>query len=226
VITSAEGTIGFLHTADEHVALFGELVEDLAPRARALHRVCPRLLAEARAHGIDEALRDGLLGELRLLIPRTDAVVCTCSTLGAVAERLGARLSTPVLRVDRPMAEKVASHGGSVAVVASLESTLQPTCELLEECGVTDLRPAPCLEAWELLEAGDCAGYTARLACHVRELADEVDVVVLAQASMIGVEALVEDIDAMVCSSPRLAVAAVAGLMSRPRKPPVAGWRM
>lgn len=55
-------------------------------------------------------------------------------------------------------------------------------------------------------EAGDHAGYLDRVARHVRGLADDVDVVVLAQASMAPAANLVGDLSIPVRSSPRLAV--------------------
>jgi hypothetical protein len=65
---------------------------------------------------------------------------------------------------------------------------------------------APCLEAWAEFEAGDLDGYHASIARHVRGLAADFDVVVLAQASMAPVAALLHDLAIPVLTSPRLAV--------------------
>jgi hypothetical protein len=143
--------------------------------------------------------------------------LCTCSTLGAAAERLAQEIKTPVVRIDRPMAESAVAHGGRVALVVAIDATLAPTRQLFEECaahagsGVT-LVDAPCLDAWERFEAGDHAGYLGRVARHVRGLADDVDVVVLAQASMAPAADLVRDLSIPVLSSPRLAVIRAAEL--------------
>jgi hypothetical protein len=94
-------TIGFLHTADVHVATFRGLLAELAPGYADVHEVDERLLADARA-GID--VSDRVAERLGALAAAgADVVVCTCSTLGELTERVV--LPVPVLRADRPMAQ-------------------------------------------------------------------------------------------------------------------------
>ncbi len=109
------------------------------------------------------------------------------------------------------MAESAVAHGGQVDVVAAVESTLAPTRELLEQCAASAGTAAvvldvPCLDAWELFEAGDDAGYCERIVRHADTLADHVDVVVLAQASMGPAAALLQGLTVPVLSGPRPAV--------------------
>jgi Asp/Glu/Hydantoin racemase len=208
-------TIGFLHTAEVHVATFRGLVREAALDARDVHVVDPGLLAEARELGIGDGLRERIAEHLRVLAREADAIVCTCSTIGGHAEALADGLPVPVMRVDRPMAEQAVSAGGRVTVVAAVESTLEPTRVLLEECANgpgTNILVSPCVEAWPLFEAGDLEGYGEVLAEHVRQIAGQTDVIVLAQASMALVEPLVADLDVPVLCSPRLGVQAAARL--------------
>ncbi|MEV4133208.1 aspartate/glutamate racemase family protein [Dactylosporangium sp. NPDC049742] len=203
--------IGFLHTADVHVATFRTLLAGVAPDAGGLHVVDAALLEDARA-GVDVGER--VAARLRgLAADGADVIVCTCSTIGGLAETVDA--GVPVLRVDRPMAEAAVAGGGRVAVVAALASTLAPTTGLLRECaalaGVTvEIVEAPCLDAWALFESGDLDAYVRRVAEHVRAVAATADVVVLAQASMAPVADLVPDLP--VLSSPRTAVARAAAV--------------
>lgn len=60
------------------------------------------------------------------------AVLCTCSTIGGVAESLGPALGVPVLRVDRPMAA-VAARAERVTVIVAVASTVAPTLALIAE---------------------------------------------------------------------------------------------
>jgi Asp/Glu/hydantoin racemase len=205
-------TVGFLHTSWVHVPTFRALLSDAAPGVLDVHLVDEDLLADVRHRCLDANVDTRLLGRLQELAEHTPSViVCTCSTLSGHAERMAPQLGIPVLRVDRPMAECAVARGGHVAVLAAVESTLAPTRELLEECAAgcgsrVVVVDAPCLEAWGLFEGGDHAGYYALIARHVRSLADNVDVVVLAQASMAPAAALLEDLATPVLSSPRLAV--------------------
>lgn len=204
-------TVAFLHTADVHVSTFRALLAQIAPAASSAHLVDADLLADARLRGIDASIETRVLDRLRELARHHPGViVCTCSTLGAAAERVGKAIEFPVVRVDRPMAEAAVAIGARVALVAAVESTLGPTRQLFEECAssvgsTAVLVDAPCLDAWELFEAGDYAGYRDRVARHIRGLRD-FDVVMLAQASMAPVADLVADLSIPVLSSPRLAV--------------------
>ena len=205
--------IGFLHTSEALAEPFNSLVADAAPEVDSIHRVNPDLPWAASEQGVTDALRSPTLADLRLLAELTSVIVCTCSTLGPVVEEVAGELPVPVLRIDRPMAIEAARHGGSVAVVATLASALGPAIALLLECGAEEVEAAPCFDVWRLFEAGDEAGYRARLAEHVRAIAPEFGVVVLAQASMAGVEPMVADVEATILSSPRLAVAAAIQLL-------------
>ena len=212
--------IGFLHTADVHVATFRALLHEVAPDATDETLVDAELLAQARRAGVSDGLRQRLKARLNELAERSVAViVCTCSTLSGEAESLGASVGLPVLRVDRPMAEAAVANGGRVALVAAVASTLGPTRALLEQAAATagtdvHVSEAPCLDAWELFERGDVHRYLERVAEHVRRLAaeGEVDVIVLAQASMAPVGLLVPEVMLPVLSSPRLAVERAAAL--------------
>jgi Asp/Glu/hydantoin racemase len=195
-------TIGFLHTADVHIATFHALAAERG--LQDVHLVDATLLADARAHGVDASLEARLAGRLRELAARgPDVIVCTCSSLSGYAERIA--LPMPVLRVDRPMAEAAVATGGRIAVVATVTSTLAPTRDLLLECAPdADVEMAPCLDAAALFDAGDQDGYLRAIAAHVRTL--DADVIVLAQASMAGAADLLTDLTVPVLSSPRPAV--------------------
>lgn len=205
-------TLGFLHTSSVHVATFRALLSDVAPDVVDVHLVDEDLLADVRHGRFDARIEARLLGRLRELGEHAPGIIiCTCSSLSGHAERLTQQLGIRVLRVDRPMAERAVAHGGRVAVVAAIQSTLGPTRELLEECAArcgteAVVVDAPCLAAWTLFESGDHAGYHDHIASHVRRLADDVDVIVLAQASMAPAVALLEDLAVPVLNSPRLAV--------------------
>ncbi len=208
-------TIGFLHTADVHVATFGALVAELAPGTGDVHVTDPGLLEDACRGGVTDGLRERIAAHLRALAVEADVIVCTCSTIGGEAEHLGCGVAMPVMRLDRPMAEAAVRVGRRVTVVAALAATLEPTRLLLEQCSPDpgpEIVLAPCLEAWPLFEAGNLGGYAALLAAHVRAVAPHTDAIVLAQATMGGVQPLVADLGLPVFSSPRMGVASAAQL--------------
>jgi Asp/Glu/Hydantoin racemase len=216
--------VGFLHTAEVHVATFEALIDDPAMDGlRTVHIVDETLLADARANGVDDAdLRDHTTWALHdLLDEGVDVIVCTCSTIGALAEDLGRDLAVPVLRSDRAMAEAAVATGTRIAVIAAVESTFVPTCALLDdECVRQGRQPTielrPCLDAWTYWEAGDVDAFHRRIAQHVDELDASFDTVVLAQASMFGAVPLVQDDrNRRVLASPAMAVDAALAQLQR-----------
>lgn len=207
------GTIGFLHTSPVHVATFDALVAEHAAGTATVHAVDEALLELARTAGPDAAA-DGVrrrVSELRAA--GAQVVVCTCSTIGDVAERPVPDRSAgfATFRVDRPMARAAVAAGHRIGVVAALESTLAPTEALLRaEAAATGRSPVIELTlaagAWERFEAGDVDGYLDLVADAARDLGERVDVIVLAQASMTGAGRLLGDVGVPVLSSPATAV--------------------
>lgn len=224
-------TVGMLHTSPAHSATFERLVAEVAPTAAVRPVVDEGALALARRLGADHpAVRDHVAALLdrfdqldRLdrspgeVAPRPppELVVCTCSTIGAVAEEIGSERGRPVVRVDRPVAERAVATGDRVGVLAALECTTTPTTELLRsvaahqgrEIAIT-VRLVP--DAWERFEEGAMDAYLDRIAAELPELAAACDVIVLAQASMAGaVERAAVAVP--VLSSPRIAVETLLG---------------
>lgn len=184
-------TLALLHTSPVHVPVFEGLRDEDHPGLALRHLVHEDLLARARVEG-----PRAVAGDVRELLEQAvadgaDAVLCTCSTLGGVAEEAAAALGVLVLRVDRPMAAAAVAAGRSVAVVATVESTLEPTLALVEEEAARAGRPVEVTTvlvagAWDRFAAGDRDGCLELVAATVDGLAD-VDAVVLAQASIADV---------------------------------------
>lgn len=204
--------VGFLHTSEVHVPTFRALLEECDPHLRAVELVDEALLRDAQVRGIDPDLRRRLLERLSgLRDAGATIIVCTCSTLGGAAEQLTEELAIPVVRVDRPMAERAAEIGGRILVVVAVASTLEPTRELLDECIAKSPKSATviesrCLDAWNLFEKGDVDGYWDRITAHALDVADQADVIVLAQASMAPVAERLAGLPIPVLSSPKTAV--------------------
>ncbi|WP_433360829.1 aspartate/glutamate racemase family protein [Actinoplanes sp. CA-142083] len=205
-------TIGFLHTGDVHVSTFRRLREELAPGWQDLHIVDESLLADARREGVTPAVAARVDARLHELADGgADIIVCTCSSLGDHAEGRTADIGVPVLRADRPMAEAAVAAGRRIAVVATVDSTLGPTGNLLRdaaaragrEIAIVEVR---CPEAFALFEAGELDAYAEMIARKAREAAPGVDVIVLAQPSAAPAASLLADLPIPVLASPRTAV--------------------
>jgi hypothetical protein len=163
--------IAFLHTAAAHVATFSEWMTIIAPELNALHIVREDLLIDAQqpsigihnpalAMRIKRATRHAGDSGARI-------VVCTCSTIGGMVEALDVKAKKQVIlttRIDRAMADAAAKNAAPIILVATLESTLEPSAALLQESAAavdTYARITPLLvkDAWPHFLAGDQTRY-------------------------------------------------------------------
>jgi hypothetical protein len=213
------GAVGFLHTAQVHVATFEALSRELMPSARTVHRVDAEALELARQDGTAKRVRAVVAGHLaELREAGCEVVLCTCSTLGEVAEGMSGD-GLEVIRIDRPMLRRAVTLGPRIGVLAALTSTVEPTTRVLAE-EAADADSAISVEvcavdgAWDAFLSGDAKGYNSQIAQAARALSDRCDVVVLAQASMEPAAALLDGLATPVLTSPRSAVEAVAAVIA------------
>lgn len=195
--------LALLHTADVHCATFDALRDRIAPSLALNHHVRSEWLAQAR-DGISASLETTIVS----MIKKVDGpVLCTCTTLGPVAEAAGA------LRIDRPLMHAAAQTGGPVLLAYCLESTRKPSLALLQEEitkqeGDVTVRELPLTALWPLFEAGQVSAFETGIAEAVRGANPPSGCVVLAQASMAGASTHLTDLTVPVLSSPELALRA------------------
>ncbi|MEX2374076.1 MAG: arylsulfatase [Dehalococcoidia bacterium] len=212
----------FFHTSQSHVERFELLRTELAPQTAARHVVHESLLARAVSEGwISSELRREVEQEVAALASGSRVVLCTCSTLGAIAEQVDGVQGARVVRLDRPMARNAVRAGTRVAIIASVESTVASTVELLEQEAQRAGRSPEFLVsvaegAWERFLAGDQEGYLKLVADCAKRAACEADVVVLAQASMHGAERFTS-IQVPVLASPMLGLEYALELLAAAR---------
>ncbi len=170
--------IALLHTAAANAALFDAALEALPVRAAELsHHARPDQLRAPDAATLAEAAR-----MLEALARGADAVILTCSAIGAAAGQ--ARAAAPVLRADAALAEAAMRSGQPVTALYANPDSEGPTTAVFTEAATRHgaaltLRRIP--GAWSLFLAGDLAGYHAA----IREAAQQAEGrVALAQASM------------------------------------------
>ncbi|GGQ13591.1 aspartate/glutamate racemase family protein [Streptomyces mutabilis] len=205
--------LALLHTSAVHVPVFDALRDEAHPGLELRHHVEAELLDRARRDG-PRAVTDAVRAVVRRAVAEgARAVLCTCSTIGGVAESVAADAGVPVLRVDRPMAAAAVVAGPRVVVLAALESTLTPTAELIREEArrarrAVEVRARLVEGAWSRFEAGDTEGYLRSVA-ETAEAVTGADAIVLAQASMAPARESAEA-TALVLASPAPGLAAGA----------------
>ena len=224
--TGRRQTLAFVHTVVGLAPTFAELAAELAPGAEVFHVVDESLLTVTRELGeLTPQTRRRVLGHVASAADAgADLVVVTCSSIGPAVDASESFVAVPVLRIDAPMAEEAVRLGARVGVLATLSTTLEPTAELVArkaaEAGRdVDVEARVCDGAFDALRAGDRERHDELVRDGLRGLIADVDVVVLAQASMARVADTLGDEERTVpiLSSPRLGVEAAARLLGDSR---------
>jgi hypothetical protein len=204
--------LAFLHTAPANVDMFRNLVSHADPSIPTEHELVERIMQEAARLGrITDEMRQDTQTAIDGLAARGAAmVVCTCSTIGGIAEALSAD-ALPVMRIDRPMAETAVLSGRRIILAATLASTVAPTMGLVQKVAGEHRREIDCVEclcadAWPFFQRGDVAGYAQAIADTVADLATPEDIIVLAQASMAPAAAVLAQRSLTALASPELGV--------------------
>jgi hypothetical protein len=211
--------LALLHTAPAHVETFERLSRELGNAIPIRHEVREGLLADAlKAGRITDDVRSATIEAVQsLALGGAKVVVCTCSTIGSVAEAALVSDRVRVMRIDRPMAQQAVARGGRIAVYAALRSTFEPTVALLRQVASDAKRSIEvaetlCERAWPLFESGDLVGYVREIAATVEATARPTDVIVLAQASMAPAVQCLGHLAVPVLSSPKLGLEAAIAL--------------
>jgi len=208
-------TLGLVHTSATLVPVFAQLCKEKLPGVNVFNIA-------------DDSLVKGIItaGSLTPTIARrvaaylesaelagADYIMVTCSSIGPAVEVAAKLIGVPVLRVDQPMADKAATTGKKVGVVATLRTTLEPTADLISRRAALagkqiELTSRLCEGAFDALMSGQPAVHDAKVAAALKELSQQVDVIVLAQASMARVVDTLapEDKRVPILASPAIAV--------------------
>lgn len=211
-----------LHTGLTTVPVIGRLIKEiLSPDIVVRNVVDDSLLIDTRKAGyMTEDVAKRIVSYVKLAESHgSDCVLFACSSVGPAADMAREEVKIPVLKIDEPMAEAAVTRGRRIAVVATVSTTLKPTCELIEKAAKekgaqVEIKTFFSDKAFDVLSAGDVAEHNRLLIGDIEKAASEYDVVVLAQASMTNIlPDLPEEVSRKVLTSPRLGVLRVAEVM-------------
>jgi Asp/Glu/hydantoin racemase len=204
------------------VPVFQELAKGLPGDVKVSNLVDESLLEDAiAARGLTPAVTRRVVDHV---VSAADsgavAVLVTCSSIGPAVEVASELVGVPVLRIDEPMASAAIESGTRIGVLATVTSTLNPTVDLVRRCARSlgrDVDVVPVLEeeAFRAMRSGDATTHDQIIGEALRQLATEVDVVVLAQASMARVVTTLEPgaLCVPVFSSPGSGMARLASVL-------------
>jgi hypothetical protein len=206
-------TVFIVHTSFVSVEDLGRLFRQLAPEVQVRHIVDDSLLAEVVAcGGVTPKVRKRICEYFKAAeLAGADLIFNQCSSVGEAASLASRLVRVPVIKVDEHMARVACETGATIGVVATLETTLGPTCSLIEATAnklgrKVHIQRCLIAGAFEALIGGDRARHNYLVLEGIRKLALKVDVVVCAQGSMAAILPQLGKTRVPVLTSPRLGV--------------------
>jgi Asp/Glu/hydantoin racemase len=208
-------TLGLVHTSATLVPVFAQLCKEKLPGVNVFNIADDSLVKGIMAAGsLTPTIARRVAAYLESAeLAGADYIMVTCSSIGPAVEAAAKLMGVPVLRVDQPMADKAATTGKRIGVIATLRTTLEPTADLISRRAALagkqiELISRLCEGAFEALMSGQPSVHDAKVAAALKELSQQVDVIVLAQASMARVvdTLAAEDTRVPILASPAIAV--------------------
>lgn len=216
-------TLGLIHTSATLIPVFQQLCKEHLPGVNTFNIVDDSLVKNIIARGeVTESIYKRVADYVASAEDSgADYILVTCSSIGAPVEAAAEKAGVPVLRVDQPMADLAVQTGKRIGVIATLKTTLQPTSELVKRQAELagkeiELSSVVVEGAFDALMSGDAAKHDELVADALRKLSKEVDVILLAQASMARVVDTLseEDKQVPIVASPPNAIKHLASLFN------------
>ena len=208
-------TLAMLHTSHVLIPAFSHLCKEHLPSTNVFHMVDESLIKNTIAAG---GLTASTTRRMAAMVGSAreggaDAVMITCSSIGPGVKVLRQLFDFPLFRIDEAMAEEATRRARRIGVLATLQTTLDPSVEVLRETAAShshDIEVVPylCEGAFEAILAGHITTHNQIVGQGLKDLAQKVELIVLAQASMAGVvEKLPAETKTVpILSSPELAI--------------------
>ena len=216
-------TLGLIHTSATLVPVFADLCNKYLPGVKTFNIVDDSLIKNTISCGeLTPATSRRVVNYAGSAQEAgADFILFTCSSIGPAVEMAASLTKVPVLRVDQPMADKAVQMGGKIGVIATLSTTLEPTTDLVKRRAAAagkeiEIVSRLCEGAFDALMSGDAATHDKLVADALKDLSKEVDVIVLAQASMARVVDSLDNSEKSVpiLASPALAIQHLASVLS------------
>lgn len=183
--------IALIHTGFALVEVLTKLFNEIIPGAELIHIVDDSLLREVLSKGkVTKPVIRRMLSYYRAAEEyRVDVIFNVCSSVGEVADTARQIIDTRVVKIDEIMAEEAVKKATNIGVAATLKTTLDPTCRMIEKKAKEakkeiKIKKTLCPGAFEKLMDGDNETHDSIVLDGVKDLAEKCEVVVFAQGSM------------------------------------------
>ena len=196
------------------------LMKEKFPDWKIVNIADDSLIRDVMAAGkVTDAVKERLMGYFSIADGmKPEFIVSACSSVGEVAEYADAVLETPIVRIDKAMIERALETGSRIGVLASLETTMEPTrnyvLKLAKDAGKeVSLCCRVADGAYQANSAGNTELHDKLILEAAEQIKNDVDVIILAQGSMSKLQTRITEVSGLpTFGSPALCVESLAAM--------------
>ncbi len=206
--------VAIIHTSFVSVNDLKALCAKLIPEVQVINIVDDSLLPEVKANG---SITPGIVKRvctyaIQAQEQGVDLILNQCSSVGEAVDVARKMLRIPYLKVDDAMAEQAVEIGNKIAVVATVASTMGPSTRLIARAAekinkqvvITECLVDGALDV--LMQEGGAEKHNKMVLQAIEKIAEQHDVIVLAQGSMIVLLPELAHIKTPILTSPQLGI--------------------
>ena len=206
--------IVMIHTSPVSLNDLKELVKEKMPDVELVNIIDDSLLEEVKGNG---GLTPAIISRMMTYVQtaaslKPDLIFNECSSVGEAFDIAKKCTDIPTLKIDEAMAEKAVSLGKKIAVIATVASTMKPSCNLVrmkakeagKEVEVKEYLVNGALDI--LMKEKNVEKHNQLVLNEINKACEECDVVVLAQGSMTAILPYLKETSKPVLTSPEMAI--------------------
>ena len=214
--------IGFVHTGVPIGMMLKKMMSESMPDIPNFHIVDDSLIQDLlQAEEFTPSILKRLSAQISMAKEAgADIIMVTCSSIAPGVDFAKKLVDIPVMKIDEPMAEQAVESANTVGVLATAKTTLVPSVDLINQVAEKKGKPVKVKsklisEAFDFFLQGDMENHDRLVRRAGIELAQQSDVLVLAQASMSHLSDEIEKASGTpTLTSPSIAVNALKELVS------------
>ncbi len=213
--------IAAIYTGAALVKPLSDLMKEAMPGYEVMNILDDSMIADIiKAGELTKAVKRRLYGFYEIAVASgAELILNTCSSIGDAVYGAREFMPVPVVRIDEAMCRLAVASSDSVAVLATVPTTLDPTLRLLQMCADEAGKKVTTVSglaegAFSAITAGDGETHDRLVAETAKKVAASCDVILLAQGSMARMEQPLRELTGKtVLSSPRLGIEMVRDMM-------------
>jgi len=180
-----------IHTVPLLINTFNQLGATILPDVEFMHVLNEVLIERVRING---GTTDKDNAWLRAQVSMAEeinasAILVTCTILSAVVDEIRPEFSMPIIKIDAEMAKNAIEIGPRIGIIVTNPDTIEPSSRLIKDYAAkvnkeVIIKSKLVEDAFDAVRNGNGAKHDELVRKCVFEMAKDVDVIILAQASM------------------------------------------